>query len=157
MKLAFELITNLTMHFAPHHKFIIYLKQEEDVLEDSRGEDTFDYNGMLLPDYPVTATGRKALHRYEPGLTVYCGTPGCPIEISMAEDQTFHDIFKNLTLWVDNNSILSQGHLQTYFSLKVHINGREFMVPLISPFMRIHWEGQGLFKIYLDSLVSLLY
>lgn len=157
MKLAFELISNLPIHFAPHHKYIIYLKQGETKLEESVGEDTFDYNGMLLPDYPITATGRKALHRYEPGLTIYKGQPGYPVEIPGSDQQTFHETFKNLTLWVDNNAILSQGHLQTYYSLRVHINGRKFLVPLLTPLMKIHWEGQGLFKIYLDSLVNLLY
>ncbi len=149
MKLAFELITGLPVHFAPHHKFNLYLKKDDVVLKDSLGEDTFDYNGMLLADYPVTGTGRKVLHSYEPGLTIYQGTPACPIEV-LQED------FKGLSLWLDNNSIMSQGELQTYYRLKVYCNDREFSLPLLSPLMKVYWEGQGLFLMDLASLDSLI-
>jgi len=153
MKLGFELLVNQSHIFAPHHKFVMYIKKQDSIIEESKGEDVFDYNGMLLANYPIAATGRKMIHRYEPGLSNYFGAPGCAVEIPESENKTAHECLQDLTLWVDNNAILSQGELQSYYSLRVLMNDRTFVLPLLSPLIKVHWEGQGLFKIFLDQLM----
>jgi hypothetical protein len=152
MKLAFELITGLTLHFAPHHKLALYLKKGELLLEETWGEDRFDYNGMVLPDQPVCATGRKVLHTYEPGLAVFQGVPCRPAEIPPEPGKAPADLLQDLSLWLDNNAVMSQGELQTYYRLKAYVDGRAFPLPLLSPLMKVSWEGQGLFRIGLAGL-----
>lgn len=153
MKLGFELLTSQSHIFAPHHKYSMYIMKQDKIIEESRGEDTFDYNGMLLPNYPIAATGRTMRHRYEPGLSIYYGAPGCAVEIPGSEQITINECLKDMSVWLDNNVIMSQGELQTFFSLKVLLNDRTFVLPLLSPVLKVHWEGQGLFKIFLDQLM----
>jgi len=153
MKLGFELLANQSHIFAPHHKYSMYIMKDDKIIEESRGEDVFDFNGMILPHYPITATGRFAKHRYEPGLSNYYGIPGCAVEIPGSENKTLYECLQGMSVWLDNNSIMSQGELQTFFNLKVLLNDRTFVLPLLSPVLKVHWEGQGLFKIFLDQLL----
>ena len=157
MKLGFELLANQSHAFAPHHKYVMYIKQNETIIPASVGEDTFDYNGMILANYPIAATGRKRLHIYEPGLSLYYGMPSYPIEIPDSEMTTTKETFDNLTLSIDNNAIFSQAELQSFHNIRVRLNDRSFDLPLLSPILRVHWEGQGLFKIYLDSLIYFMH
>jgi hypothetical protein len=144
MKMTAELIAEKTLHFTSQSLVEAELRQNGRVIETSRGEDVFDYNGMLFPDSIVTATGRRAVHTYQPDLAAYGGVPGEPGEVETLE---------GLTLWLHNNAILSQGELQTYFMLRITVDGRTLPVSLL--LTRVHWVGKGLFCIYLDSLSGL--
>lgn len=150
MELVFTLITNKTLHFTSATTCKLYLKQNGALVDGSLGEDRYTYDGMLFPDAPVTATGRKALHTYQPDLAAYHGIPGKPVTIPAPEGQSFGEIAKTLTLWLDSNAILSQGELQTYFSLLLDIDGKEHPASLLAS--KVHWEGHGLFSIRLEEL-----
>ena len=144
MEMTVELIAGKTLHFSSQSRIEAELRQNGQVVELSKGEDVFDYNGMLFPDSVVTATGRRTVHTYEPDLAAYRGTPGRPVQVETLE---------GLTLWIHNNAILSQGELQTYYTLRLVVDGRPVPVSLL--LTRVHWEGKGLFCIHLDSLAGL--
>lgn len=142
MLLAIELVPNLSVHFAPHHRYQVYVKRGDDVLSSTRGADTFSFNGTLLPGEPLCATGRDICHRPAIDLAELKGTPAAPAEIPDCDPG-------ELTFWLDTNAILSQEQLQTYYSLRVHMGTRKLTYPLL--LLKIHWEGQGLFKVYLEG------
>lgn len=144
MLLAIELVPNLSTPFAPHHKYEMYVKKGDTILEKTRGADTFSFNGTLLFGEPLTATGRTICHKPSPDLADMHGTPARPAEIEGQTD------FSDLTLWLDTNAILAQELLQPYYALRVSADETKLTVPLL--LLKIHWEGQGLFKIYLDGL-----
>lgn len=144
MELTVELIAGKTQHFTSQSCTQVELRQNGRVVEASKGEDVFDYNGMLFPDSIVTATGRRAVHTWQPDLAAYQGGPGKPVQVNSLD---------GLTLWLQNTAILSQGELQTYYTLRVTADGRTLPVSLLAT--RVHWEGKGLFCIYLDYLAGL--
>jgi len=152
VELAFALISRKTLHFAPHHALKMYIEQYGKLIESSVGEDLFRYNGTLFPDTPVVATGRTALHVPQPDLVAYQGTPGSPVQVASRPDQSVDDVFDTLTLWIDNNVILSQGDLQTYYTLLATVDGREIPLPLHTPLMKVDWREKGVFCIQLASL-----
>lgn len=151
MKLAFALLTSKTLHFTSANTVMMYLKQNDTLLEASIGEDIYTYDGTLFPDTPVAATGRKAIHTAQPDLMAYTGMPGEPVEIVVPEGQTTADVLQTLTLWLDSNAILSQGELQTYFSLRCTIDGVERPISLLM--RNVRWEGHGLFRIQLEGII----
>ena len=153
MKLAFDLLTNLALQLAPHHWFEAVLTREGAVLEETRGRDTFAYSAMLLPNEPVCATGRRACHEHEPDLAGVRGVCGTPVEVELDEERPCAD----LALWIDTNRTMSQGELQTYFSLRCRCGEKDAVLPLQSPALRVHWEGQGLFEIELAPLTEILW
>ncbi len=144
MKMIVELIAGKTQHFTSQSRIEMELRQDGRVIQASRGEDVFDYNGMLFPDSVVAATGRRAVHTYQPDLTAYAGIPGEPAQV---------DSLEGLTLFIHNNAILSQGELQTYYTLRVAVDGRTLPVSLLQT--RVHWNGRGQFYVYLESLSGL--
>lgn len=152
MKLAFDLLTNLSLHLAPHHWFEAVLTHDGAVLETTRGRDTFAYSAMLLPGEPVCATGRTACHQPQPDLNGVRGVAGIMADVPLATE----DPFAGLALWIDTNRTMSQGELQTYFSLRCRFAQRDAVISLSQPVLPVHWEGQGLFKIMLDPLSDML-
>ena len=152
MKLAFDLLTNLPMHFAPHHWLELVLTVDGAVLESSRGRDTFAYNATVLGNVPVCATGRAFCHAPEPDLKGVRGVPGALAEVELPQELPF----EKLRLWLDTNKTMSQGELQAYFSLRCHVDGRDATYALSEPVFAVHWEGQGLFAIDLSPLGKLL-
>lgn len=147
MKLAIELVPNLSIPFSPHHRYELALTKGDTVFEAARGQDAFSFNGVLLFNEAICGTGRTAVHDFAPDLSESRGTPAQAVEIS-PED------FCGLVLWLDTNAILAQEVLQTYYSLRLCANGAETLIPLT--LLRVHWEGQGLFKIYLDGVEGAL-
>lgn len=152
MEMDFALLCEKTLHFSPHHRFRMYIERDGKPVEGSVGEDTFAYNGMFFSGTPVGATGRSAVHRPQPDLTGYQGVPGTPVALLPKPGQTEEELLASLALWVDNNLILSQGELQTYYSLRARIDGRVLPIPLHTPLMKVHWEGKGLFRIALAGI-----
>lgn len=152
MKLAFDLVTNLALHLAAHHWFEMVLTDGDTVLSQTRGRDTFGYNAMLLPGEPVCATGRTIRHESEPDLCGIRGVPGMLTEVEL-DGQT---PFEALSLWVDTNLTFSQGELQTFYSLRCRGGQADATMALAEPVFRVHWEGQGLFRIFLAPLGGLM-
>lgn len=145
MLLAIELVPNLSAHFAPHHRYIVYVKHGDDMLLKTRGADTFSFNGTLLPGEPLSGTGRSRCHRPNVDLMELRGAPAVPAEVPDAP-------LSELAFYVDTNAILSQEELQSYYALRITVNDRKWTLPLL--LTKIHWEGQGLFKIYLSGLTQ---
>lgn len=151
MKIALDLVTNLALHVSPHHRFELTVRDGDTPLDALFGSDTYTYCAMLLPDQPVVATGRRCRHEPEVDLCALMGVPGKPVEAERGGRP-----FDGLSLWLDNNLILSQGQLQTFYSLRVRAGDADLLVPLSAPFMRVSWESQGLFRIDLAPLAALL-
>ena len=152
MRLAFDLVTNLALHVSAHHFFELCVRDGETTLAPLSGGDTYSYAAMLLPDQPVVATGRHCRHDPEVDLCGLHGIPGKLIEL----DRDAEKRLDGLSLWLDNNLILSQGQLQSFYSLRVRADGLDVLVPLAAPFHRVSWEGQGSFRIDLAPLSALL-
>lgn len=152
MEMGFELVAGKEVHFTPNHFYRLHVAQGETALEETKGEDTFDYNGMLFPDAVVAATGRSVKHAYAPDLQAFAGTPARavkPAALQAAPRGAAQELLRSLTLWLDTNAIQSQGELQTYYRLQVYLDGKRFTLPLLSPMAKVGWEGNGLFKITL--------
>ena len=144
MLLGIELVNTKATHFAPHHRYSLHLRRGDGVVNESRGSDTFAFNGTLLPGEAITATGRDAHHRQTVDLSELQGVAARPVEVPDGEEP--------LTVWVDTNASLGQEVFQTDFALRITRDGVGFTLPLL--LTRVHWEGNGLFKIYLDDWVQ---
>ena len=141
MLLGIELVNTKATHFAPHHRYSLYLCRGDEVLDSTRGSDTFAFNGTLLPGEAITATGRDAHHRQNVDLSELKGVPPKMVEVPQGEEP--------LTVWVDTNASLGQAVFQTDFALRITRDGVGFTLPLL--LTKVHWEGNGLFKIYLEN------
>jgi len=146
MEIAFTLIAGKTVHFTPNHTIKMYLTHNGALVEGSPGEDVFTYNGALLPDTPVGATGRMMIHEPQPDLAAFAGRPGVAVPLPQ-------DARAGLRLCIDTNLILCQGELQTYYRLEAAVDGRVIPLPLQVPLMRIDWREKGIFIIEVDDVV----
>lgn len=157
MKIGIELIGDMSLHFSPHHYFKLHLQKSNSIIEQSKGEDTFHYNGILLPGCIVSATGRKKTHKLEPSLNHLTGFSCVPILIPNTEKLSLSESLKDLVLCIDTNLIMSQGELQTYYTMKINLNHKLITLPLLCHNMRVHWQNLGIFHVYLNDLYKMLH
>ncbi|MDL2300158.1 hypothetical protein LJC01_00745 [Clostridiaceae bacterium OttesenSCG-928-D20] len=163
MKLAFELICERGYQFLDSQIIEMFLERGGEIIEGSRGTDIYTYNGMLLPGSAVCASGRRSLHEIAPDLFGLGGSEAVPVSIEPSpsdlenrSDFVGSEVFNGLRLWIETNTLISQGELQSYFSLIAHVDGREIPVSLNSSVTRINWHGCGRFCIELDFLGDLV-
>ncbi|WMJ83983.1 hypothetical protein ACS3UN_12945 [Oscillospiraceae bacterium LTW-04] len=152
MNLAFELVPDLATHIAPHHRFRMSLIKAGTEISTTCGSDCYNYNAMVLPGQPIAATGRNATHNYEPDLKGLKGIGGVAVEVPLLEDGDF----ENLVVNIDTNLILSQEILQSFYSLRCHIDDRTFLLPLKRQLLRVSWDGLGIFNIDVGSICNII-
>ncbi|MEA5134720.1 MAG: hypothetical protein VB035_01115 [Candidatus Fimivivens sp.] len=150
MKLAFELVPDLATYVAPHHRFRMSITKAGTEIATSCGSDTYNYNAMVLAGQPIAATGRDATHHFEPDLKGLNGMAGVAVEVPLLEDSDFDQ----LNVSIDNNLILSQEILQSFYSLRCHIDDRTFLLPLKRQLLRVSWDGLGIFNIDVGSICN---
>lgn len=150
MKLAFELVPDLATHIAPHHRFYMSILQNGLELPDSCGSDTYLYNALVLPGSPIAATGRDASHNFEPDLKGVKGVDGVGADVPPSNGEASG----RLVVRVDNNLILSQEVLQSFYSLRCRIDGHAFLFPLKNPCFRVNWDSLGVFDIEADAVLQ---
>lgn len=148
MKLAFELIPKLATNVSPHHEFemIVLLNGEEQ--QNTRGSDSFGYNAMVLAGKPLAATGRCAEHHFEPDLEGIKGICANTAEVLLPEESDA----KAFTVRINNNYVLSQEMLQSFYSLNCIIDDKAYLIPLDSGLFPVSWDGLGVFNIDVSSL-----
>lgn len=152
MKLAFELIPDLATRIEPHHWFHLSILQDGAEIPDTRGSDTYLYHAMLLPGQPIAATGRDAVHKPEPDLTGLCGSAGSAVDVPLTD----HDALRRITVRLDNNYILSQEVLQSFYALRCQLDAQSILLPLKSHLCRVDWSGLGEFVIDAGALCAAL-
>lgn len=148
MKLTFELMPDLATQLAPCHQFNLSVVKDGEEIQDSRGSDTYAYHAMVLPGRPIAATGRDAIHNFEPDLKGINGIAGTPVEVSI---EGIEDL-EGLIVRLDNNFILAPEILQSYYSLRCQVGEKVITVPLKSHFCRVNWKGLGTFEIEAGAL-----
>lgn len=146
MKLAFELVPDLATHIAPYHRFRLCVIKDSAEIPNTRGSDSYSYHAMVLPGQPITATGRDATHNFEPDLKGINGVAGVAAEVPLADVEELD----RLTVRLDNNLILSQEILQSFYSLRCYLDEKSLPLPL--NLCRVNWNGLGIFDIEAGAL-----
>lgn len=148
MKFAFELVPALATRVESRHQFQLSILNGGAEIPESLGSDIYRYHAMLLPGQPITATGRAAVHDIEPDLKGLQGIPGVGVDVPLTDPGAL----EQLTVRLDNNLILSQEILQSFFSLRCHIEERSVLIPLKNHLCRASWVGLGVFEIEAGAL-----
>jgi hypothetical protein len=148
MKLAFELVPDLATLIEPRHRFHLSIIQDGAEIPDTSGSDSYSYHAMVLPGQPIAATGREAFHNFEPDLKGINGIAGVPVDVPLADIEELD----RLSVRLDNNLILSQEILQSFYSLRCYLGERVLLLPLKSHFCRVDWNGLGTFDIEAGTL-----
>lgn len=148
MKLAFELVPDLATLIAPRHRFHLSIVRDGAEIPNTRGSDSYSYHAMVLPNQPIVATGRSATHNFEPDLKGIRGIAGVAVDVPLSDMEEFDHIAVRL----DNNLILSQEILQSFYSLRCHFGERSLFLPLKSHLCRVNWNGLGTFDIEAGAL-----
>ncbi len=143
MKLAFELVPDLATQLAPCHQFRLSVLKDGEEIVDSCGSDSYSYHAMVLPGRPIAATGRDAIHDFEPDLKGINGIAGSPIEVPIEDIEEL----ERISVRLDNNFILAQEILQSFYSLRCQIGEKVLVLPLKSYLCRVNWKGLGTFDI----------
>ena len=148
MKLAFELVPDLATLIAPRHRFHLSIVRDGAEIPNTRGSDSYSYHAMVLPNQPIVATGRDTIHNFEPDLKGIRGIAGVAVDVPLADTGELDHIAVRL----DNNLILSQEILQSFYSLRCYFGEKSLLLPLKSHLCRVNWNGLGTFDIDAGTL-----
>ncbi|BAK99632.1 hypothetical protein OBV_24340 [Oscillibacter valericigenes Sjm18-20] len=148
MKLAFELVPDLATLIAPRHRFHLSILKDGAEIPNTRGSDSYSYHAMVLPNQPMVATGRDATHTFEPDLKGIRGIAGVAVDVPLADIGELDHIAVRL----DNNLILSQEILQSFYSLRCYFGEKSLLLPLKSHLCHVDWNGLGTFDIEAGAL-----
>ena len=149
MQITFEWKAQHAIDVTPGSYFSSAMITDSTIMEESRGSDAFQLNGMILPEKRLAGFGRKqnySLTDLPAGLSALEATESQPVEISP-------ETAASLAFAVDTNLFLSQDLLSHYLSLGVQKNGFYREIPLQSPEVEIDWQSRGKYIISVKNLL----
>ena len=147
MQFTFEWKTQHAVDVTPGSYFSSAMMTPDGIVADSCGHDTFQLNGMVLPEKRLAGFGRAQNYHLDDlpaGLSALEAQPSHPVDLPEVSD--------GLSFAVDTNLFLSQDLLSYYLSLGVEKSGEYREIPLQSPEVEIDWQSRGKYIVSVKSL-----
>ncbi|KYZ76573.1 hypothetical protein AXX12_09085 [Anaerosporomusa subterranea] len=148
MQFTFEWKAQHAIDVIPGSYFSTAMIADGTIIDESRGHDEFQLNGMVLPEKRLAGFGREQSYQLDDlpaGLSALEAAASHPVEMSS-------ETAASLAFAVDTNLFLSQGLLSHYLSLGVQKNGNYREIPLQSPEVEIDWQSRGKYIVSVKSL-----
>jgi hypothetical protein len=120
-------------------------------LEDTIGSDFFSFNGAILAERRVGATGRTCRQQMN-NLSAALGLGNVSVP-GPREAVVGLELSDALHLCVKTNLTLDAGVFTKVFAVKLHIDGRTFDIPLSRPDVKIEWVGRGEYLVSLEPFL----
>lgn len=120
-------------------------------LEETFGQDRFNFNGMVLPGKRLSGTGRSRRYSMDNltggiGLGLLEAPPACPVFFGL-------DMQDDLRLRVKTNLVLDAGVFAKLFTIGISVDGVKLEIPLARPDVEIEWVGRGEYSIAMGPFV----
>lgn len=148
MQFTFEWKAQHAIDVTPGSYFSSAMLSDGEIIEESRGRDEFQLNGLVLSEKRLAGFGRQASYDLETmaaGLTGLEAAPSHPLDFSP-------EIVSDLAFAIDTNLFLSQDLLSHHVSLGVYKNGVYQEVPLQSSAAEIDWQSRGKYIVNIKGL-----
>ena len=151
MQLSAEAICEMAVFFDDTSFMALNLERNGIPLEDTIGSDYFLFNGAILAERRVGATGRTCRHQMN-NLSAALGLGSVSAQ-GPREAVAGLEIGDDLRLRVKTNLTLDAGVFTKVFAIKLHIDGKTFDIPLSRPDVRIEWVGRGEYLVSLEPFL----
>ncbi|HHW25778.1 MAG TPA: hypothetical protein GXX23_00350 [Firmicutes bacterium] len=151
MLLSAEAFCENAVFFDDTSFIALHLERNGIPLEDTIGSDSFLFNGAILPERRVGATGRTCRHQMD-NLSAALGLGS--VSVPGPRDAVVGlDLSDDLRLRVKTNLTLDVGVFTKVFSVKLRVDGKTFDIPLSRPDVQIEWVGRGEYLVSLQPFV----
>ncbi|WP_422447212.1 hypothetical protein [Thermoanaerobacterium sp. DL9XJH110] len=151
MQLGLELYALKAVNIMDDHKILMKIEVNGRVMEESIGEDSYEFFGMITGGKRLSAIGRKKRYTYGDLVGIFEAEPATCINFM------FLDAEDEINLVIETNVWLDPGLFVQDVMLKIYSENRTLEIPLSRPDIRMAWPKRGLFVIDIGTFVRVLY
>ncbi len=152
MFLQAELVCENAVFFDDTSYVEVFFERNSVPLEDTIGSSLFMFNGVVLPERRVAATGRACRYNMN---DLTSGT-GLGVVETLRSQPAYCglDLTDDLKLRVKTNLTLDVGLFTKVFSVKLKLDQWDFDIPLSRPDVKIEWKGRGEYLVSLEPFLA---